>query len=664
MYLTLDSLLRMPLAEKAELFQKVLVQHAGKFYYIELNALGQAVLGEIPQQIQQLKDNPAPSPWARPIVLRVTGAASGTVTLDGTQDVQMEVQLNHDAISVEDIDGLGMILLGMQRRLEEQEGRTTDAKTAERLAKAITITADGDISGKLEKFDGSGDARFTLKISDTLRNQLKNSFLGTIGIPNPDANAITYQGTVAVTDGVNFPQSSGFLWNAFAPSKEGGQFYQGTEGRLWHRMLRPETNVAWTEVLTRATFDPESKADKVDSLGSVRESKDLEGQSTSALTRWNETAKNAPSSRGVYLETLSASGRREPMVGNQLDRLMFSADGRLFHQQNVDNKGWTRRELYHSGNFNPDNKANLTNPSFRSGVGIYPGAATSSQNLLHMGNVTGKPRWKLDLESDGSLTLNAYGQDQKEQHRLLRLRSRLASGKNEVEVLANRTRIGLGGLTAIYGFEHDDWGVFSSKTTIGFTDGKQAVTYLTKHDRVLVHEGSLEVDDRVEARRIYAQWDAGVDGGISCDNWFRSAGNSGWMNSTYGGGWYMRDERYVRTYNDKRVLAGGYSMSFRNASRASITPLHYNGGLQPIKFYNIDEGVHDYGFDLEQLKQLYPEAVETRDGQTFVSIHAVGAILSVQNNKIENDIGDTNSEVDQLKERIRVLEERFAELGL
>ena len=35
--------------------------------------------------------------------------------------------------------------------------------------------------------------------------------------------------------------------------------------------------------------------------------------------------------------------------------------------------------------------------------------------------------------------------------------------------------------------------------------------------------------------------------------WFRSTGSVGWCNSTYGGGWYMSDSTWIRTYGSKSV---------------------------------------------------------------------------------------------------------------
>ena len=63
---------------------------------------------------------------------------------------------------------------------------------------------------------------------------------------------------------------------------------------------------------------------------------------------------------------------------------------------------------------------------------------------------------------------------------------------------------------------------------------------------------------------------------ILTNDWFRSEGNTGWYSQTYGGGWYMYDGNFLRSYNDKSihigsgayVNAGGnaYSNSLENIS--------------------------------------------------------------------------------------------------
>lgn len=63
------------------------------------------------------------------------------------------------------------------------------------------------------------------------------------------------------------------------------------------------------------------------------------------------------------------------------------------------------------------------------------------------------------------------------------------------------------------------------------------------------------------ANRVFAGWDSGQSGSISCNNWFRTNGTTGWYNESYAGGWYMVDSSWVRSYNDKGVYTGGIMQS-------------------------------------------------------------------------------------------------------
>nr|DAI66535.1 MAG TPA: Receptor recognition protein, Long tail, Helical sandwich, Tail fiber [Caudoviricetes sp.] len=49
---------------------------------------------------------------------------------------------------------------------------------------------------------------------------------------------------------------------------------------------------------------------------------------------------------------------------------------------------------------------------------------------------------------------------------------------------------------------------------------------------------------------------------ILTNDWFRSEGNTGWLNQTYSGGWYMSDTYFIRCYGEKSVHLG--SGSYRN----------------------------------------------------------------------------------------------------
>ena len=66
-------------------------------------------------------------------------------------------------------------------------------------------------------------------------------------------------------------------------------------------------------------------------------------------------------------------------------------------------------------------------------------------------------------------------------------------------------------------------------------------------------------------------------GGVCADYWFRSNGDSGWYNQTYGGGIYMTDSTYVKVYNYKslwvnnNILATG-EISSRGGFSTTVAP--------------------------------------------------------------------------------------------
>jgi hypothetical protein len=56
----------------------------------------------------------------------------------------------------------------------------------------------------------------------------------------------------------------------------------------------------------------------------------------------------------------------------------------------------------------------------------------------------------------------------------------------------------------------------------------------------------------ISARRFATGADQGIDYSVMCTNWFRSVGATGWYSQTYGGGIYMEDTTWVRTYGTKK----------------------------------------------------------------------------------------------------------------
>lgn len=71
----------------------------------------------------------------------------------------------------------------------------------------------------------------------------------------------------------------------------------------------------------------------------------------------------------------------------------------------------------------------------------------------------------------------------------------------------------------------------------------------------------LIVGGALSANRMASGWDSGNAGSISCSNWFRTTGNTGIYFSDYGGGVYMQDTTYVRTYNNKAMAATWFEVN-------------------------------------------------------------------------------------------------------
>lgn len=93
--------------------------------------------------------------------------------------------------------------------------------------------------------------------------------------------------------------------------------------------------------------------------------------------------------------------------------------------------------------------------------------------------------------------------------------------------------------------------------------------------------GVLTVNNAVLANRFATGYDSGQPGAMSCSNWFRSSGNSGWFNDTYAGGIWMCDDTWVRVYNGK-AFAVDNSIHASNyyASDANQYPLTSASGVQ------------------------------------------------------------------------------------
>jgi len=67
-----------------------------------------------------------------------------------------------------------------------------------------------------------------------------------------------------------------------------------------------------------------------------------------------------------------------------------------------------------------------------------------------------------------------------------------------------------------------------------------------------------------------------VVGDIRAQGWLRTTGNTGWINDTHGGGWFMSDATWIRTHGDRSVWTGGGQLG----SQAGLT-VGYGGAAAP-----------------------------------------------------------------------------------
>ena len=75
------------------------------------------------------------------------------------------------------------------------------------------------------------------------------------------------------------------------------------------------------------------------------------------------------------------------------------------------------------------------------------------------------------------------------------------------------------------------------------------------------------------------------DGLYLTSGWFRAHGATGWYNQTYGGGMYMSDTVYVRTYNNKRIRAEKLALGDRdNDNNARYITCYGMGDVSYINF--------------------------------------------------------------------------------
>lgn len=146
--------------------------------------------------------------------------------------------------------------------------------------------------------------------------------------------------------------------------------------------------------------------------------------------------------------------------------------------------------------------------------------------------------------------------------------------------------------------------------------------------------------------RFYTGYDSGVTNSMSCSNWFRSSGNTGWYNASYGGGIYMFDTTWVRVYNaksfyvDADIAAAGNVTAYYSDERLKTKTGVIDNALDKVSslegFLYVENDLarslgytnekQQVGVSAQAVKAVLPEAVslapvdfETLEDGTIVS---------------------------------------------
>lgn len=126
--------------------------------------------------------------------------------------------------------------------------------------------------------------------------------------------------------------------------------------------------------------------------------------------------------------------------------------------------------------------------------------------------------------------------------------------------------------------------------------------------------------------------DGGQYGTIHLNNWIRTHGNCGWYSETYGGGWYMTDGTWIRTYNNRPIHVAGADITctnniiayysdvrlkknFRPVENAlhaimSINPYYYEQNDFAKELGYNEEGKVQIGFKAQEMEKILPQVIQ------------------------------------------------------
>lgn len=73
---------------------------------------------------------------------------------------------------------------------------------------------------------------------------------------------------------------------------------------------------------------------------------------------------------------------------------------------------------------------------------------------------------------------------------------------------------------------------------------------------------------------------------LICNSWIRTVGSTGWYNESYGGGWYMSDSTWIRSYGSKKVYVDNTTIdAIKTAGGVQAAYLGANGNNSNYRLY-------------------------------------------------------------------------------
>lgn len=122
-----------------------------------------------------------------------------------------------------------------------------------------------------------------------------------------------------------------------------------------------------------------------------------------------------------------------------------------------------------------------------------------------------------------------------------------------------------------------------------------------------------------------------------CQSWIRTTGGSGWYNETYEGGWYMTDNKWLRTYNKKPIL-----VDIENDNTYGIGTHGLALGLSGSSYVSLmlKGGNTMYGFAVNQDGNWYfgkrtSQSFESASGDTYIYCGNSAMIRPFSDNSVD-----------------------------